>query len=232
MQETEGGSYHIHIHDAITGGRKKDVHIKHVEPGRDFTPWLTADLRTVITGDACPLCGAQFYSKKGNELGHIFKLGYKYTKSMNVSFLDENGKSKTPIMGCYGIGVDRALASIIEENHDKNGIIWPMSVAPYHIAIVPIKYSGEMKKTADIIYNELTNAGIEVLLDDRKERPGVKFTDIDLIGIPLRIVVSPKHLPNIELKLRNNDDTQILSVTDAYQKVQKIINTTLAHLNS
>ena len=155
------------MHDAVTGGLKTDVHFEHVEPNRDFVPYLTADVRTVVAGDICPNCGSEFYSKKGNELGHIFKLGYKYTKTMNVTYLDENGKQQIPTMGCYGIGVDRALASIIEEHYDENGIIWPMNVAPYQIAVVPVKYEGAMKETADSIYDLLQKAGLQVIFDDR-----------------------------------------------------------------
>lgn len=219
------------MHDCVTGGLKTDVHFEHVEPGRDFTPFMTADVRTVVAGDKCPNCGAEFYSKKGNELGHIFKLGYKYTKTMNVTYLDENGKQQIPTMGCYGIGVDRALASIIEEHHDDNGIIWPMSVAPYQVAIVPVKYEGAMKEEADKIYDALQKAGIETVLDDRSERPGVKFKDIDLLGIPVRIVVGEKNLPNVELKCRNSADMQLVLATEAAAKAAEIVKAELAKLN-
>ncbi|MBO4729441.1 MAG: proline--tRNA ligase [Spirochaetaceae bacterium] len=219
------------MHDCITGGLKTDVHFEHVEPNRDFTPYITADVRTVVAGDICPHCGAEFYSKKGNELGHIFKLGYKYTKTMNVTYLDENGKQQIPTMGCYGIGVDRALASIIEEHHDDNGIIWPMSVAPYQVAIVPVKFEGAMKDNALAIYEKLQKAGIEVLLDDRSERPGVKFKDIDLLGIPVRIVVGDKNLPNVELKCRNSSEMQLVPATEAAEKAVEIVRAELAKLN-
>ena len=219
------------MHDCITGGLKTDVHFEHVEPNRDFTPYITADVRTVVAGDICPHCGAEFYSKKGNELGHIFKLGYKYTKTMNVTYLDENGKQQIPTMGCYGIGVDRALASIIEEHHDDNGIVWPMSVAPYQVAIVPVKFEGAMKDNALAIYEKLQKAGIEVLLDDRSERPGVKFKDIDLLGIPVRIVVGDKNLPNVELKCRNSSEMQLVPATEAAEKAVEIVRAELAKLN-
>ncbi|MDI9387202.1 MAG: proline--tRNA ligase, partial [Spirochaetota bacterium] len=151
------------MHDAVTGGLKKDVHLLHVEPSRDFSFFLSGDIRTVVAGDICINCGKTYHSTKGNELGHIFKLGDKYTKSMGVSFLDENGKLQTPTMGCYGIGVDRSLASIIEEHHDENGIVWPMNIAPYQVVIVPIKYNGQMKEIADNLYEGLRKEGIEVL---------------------------------------------------------------------
>ena len=220
------------MHDCVTGGLKKDVHFIHVEPGRDFTPMMTADVRVVKPGDICPDCGGTFYSKKGNELGHIFKLGDKYTKSMNVTYLDENGKSVTPIMGCYGIGVDRTLASIIEAHHDENGIIWTMSTAPYQVAIVPVMYKEKMKEVADSLYEELKALGVDVLLDDRDERPGVKFKDADLIGYPIRIVVGDKNLPNVEVKLRSADKADLIPATDAAKAVAKIVADELAKLNS
>lgn len=218
------------MHDAVTGGLKKDVHFVHVEPNRDFKPFIVGDVRTVIPGDKCPDCGADLYSKKGNELGHIFKLGDKYTKSMNVTYLDENGKLQTPIMGCYGIGVDRTLASIIEEHHDENGIIWTMSTAPYQVVIVPVKYDGTMKEVSDKLYEELKASGIEVLLDDRNERPGVKFKDMDLIGIPVRIVVGEKNLPNVEVKLRSESEAKLVPAEEAAKTAEKIVREELAKL--
>ncbi|MDR2517161.1 MAG: proline--tRNA ligase, partial [Spirochaetaceae bacterium] len=193
--------------DGITGALAKDLHYKHAVFGRDFTPVLVADIRAVKAGDRCPLCGGALYEKKGNELGHIFKLGYKYSASMRVSYLDENGKSQTPVMGSYGIGVDRTLASIIEEHHDDAGIVWPMTVAPFHAVIVPVKYAGAVRDAADRLEKELRENGVEVLLDDRNERAGVKFNDADLTGVPIRIVVGDKNLagaePKVEIKRRH-----------------------------
>ena len=215
-------------HDAVTGALKADLHYQHVEPGRDFCPWLQADLRTVKAGDHCASCGAEYYSKKGNELGHIFKLGDKYTRSMHMNYLDENGKQQIPLMGCYGIGVDRTMASIIEEHHDDNGIMWPMGVAPFHVVIVPIKYEAAMREAADRLYTELSAMGIEVLLDDRSERTGVKFKDMDLIGIPLRLVVGDKNLPNVELKARTGGDTRLVPLAEAAAEVQRLVIDALA----
>ena len=215
VAQKEDGTFEAQIHDAIAGAGKDGFHVKHIEPLRDFTPYLASDVRLAKAGDKCPNCGAEFYSKKGNELGHIFKLGYKYTKTMNVTYLDENGKQQIPTMGCYGIGVDRALASIIEEHHDDNGIIWPMNVAPYQIAIVPVKYEGAMKETADSVYDLLQKAGLQVLFDDRNERPGVKFKDMDLIGIPIRLVIGDKNLPNVEIKIRSTGEVKLMSVEEA-----------------
>ena len=232
MVKKDDGSYDVRVHDTVTGGGEKDIDNMHVEPLRDFTPFMTADVRTVKEGDACVVCGKALYTKKGNELGHIFKLGTKYTKSMNVSYLDVNGKSCIPLMGCYGIGVDRTLASIIEEHHDDKGIVWTMSTAPYQIAIVPIKYEGRMKEVSDDIYDALTKAGIEVLLDDRSERPGVKFADMDLIGIPVRIVVGEKNLPNVEIKERSASEASLVPAGDAAKQAEKIVRDALCALNA
>lgn len=221
----------LSMHDCIGGSGEDGFHLRHIEPGRDYVPFMTADVRTCKEGDPCPDCGGTFYMKKGNELGHIFKLGTKYTKSMNVTYLDQNAKPVTPLMGCYGIGLDRTLASIIEAYHDDNGIIWPMSVAPFHVAIVPVKYEGKMKEAADSLYNQLTDAGIEVLLDDRNERPGVKFMDADLIGYPVRVVVGEKNLPNIEVKLRNEKDAELIPLENASEKIAKIVLSALAELD-
>jgi len=211
--------------DAVCGALAKDLHYQHVAYGRDFEGWLVTDVRTVKAGDRCSLCGGELYVKMGNELGHIFKLGYKYTKAMNVSYLDENGKSQTPTMGCYGIGVDRTLASVIEEHHDEAGIIWPVSVAPYHAIIIPIKYDGAVKEAADKLAAELVQAGIEVLLDDRNERPGVKFNDADLIGIPWRIVIGDKGLaqpqPVVEIKRRTEKDARAIELNKAADELAR-----------
>ena len=207
------------MHDAVTGALQKDVHYIHVEPKRDFTPDMIYDVRVVKAGDICPQCGTPFYTKKGNELGHIFKLGTKYSKSMNMTYLDEKGQKQYPTMGCYGIGIDRAMASVIEEYHDDNGIIWPMSVAPYHVGIIPLQYEGAMKETADKLHDELTARGIEVLLDDRIERPGVKFKDMDLIGLPIRLVINDEKLPDIEFKFRSEKEASSIPLDKAVDYV-------------
>lgn len=219
------------MHNAVTGGLKKDVHLCNVEPLRDFTPAFQTDVRTVVAGDKCPHCASEFYSTKGNELGHIFKLGYKYSESMNACYLDESGKQRHPLMGCYGIGVDRTLASIIEEHHDDKGIVWPMTSAPYQAAVIPIRYEGDMKKAADELYEKLQAAGMEVLLDDRNERPGVKFKDMDLLGIPVHIIVGDKNLPKTELKLRSNGKTCLLGIDEAVAHTKEIVQKELAQLN-
>lgn len=220
------------MQDAVTGALEKDKHYIHVAYDRDFSPWLVADLRTVKAKDRCVQCGAELYEKKGNELGHIFKLGNKYTVSMQASYLDVDGKSQIPLMGCYGIGIDRTLASIIEEHNDENGIVWPMSIAPYHVIIVPIKYADAVKECTDLLARDLEKAGVEVLVDDRNERPGVKFKDADLIGIPLRVVVGDKNLPNVELKRRSEGESRLIASEAAAAEIISIVNAELADLNS
>jgi prolyl-tRNA synthetase len=221
--------------DAVSGALARDLHYTHVAYGRDFVPYLVADLRTVVAGDRCPVCGGELYEKKGNELGHIFKLGYKYTKSMRVSYLDENGKSHNPTMGCYGIGLDRTLASAIEERHDEQGIVWPITLAPYHVIIVPIKYDGAVKAAADSLAASLEEKGVEVLLDDRNERPGVKFNDADLIGIPYRVVVGDKNLagaaPRVELKRRSEKESRLVELSRAAAELTEAVYADLAELN-
>jgi prolyl-tRNA synthetase len=223
------------INDGVTGALAKDLHYKHVAYGRDFQAWMTADVRTVKAGDRCSLCGGELYEKKGNELGHIFKLGYKYTKSMNVGYLDEKGVRQIPLSGSYGIGLDRTLASIIEEHHDDAGIIWPLTVAPYHVIIVPIKYDGEVKAAADKLAEDLELQGIEVLLDDRDERPGVKFNDADLIGIPYRVVIGDKNLagesPKVELKRRSERESLLIELSKVAGELKEEIKAEMKNLN-
>ncbi|GHT92613.1 proline--tRNA ligase [Spirochaetia bacterium] len=223
------------LSDAVTGALAKDLHYRHAAYGRDYAPWLVADVRTVKAGDRCPVCGGELYEKKGNELGHIFKLGYKYTKAMNVSYLDEDGKSRAPTMGCYGIGLDRTLASVIEEHHDDAGIIWPLTIAPYHVIIVPIKYEGTVKTAADDLAVALEKSGVEVLLDDRNERPGVKFNDADLLGIPYRVVVGDKNLslpqPSVEVKRRSEKENRLIDVSKAAEELAGLVRGELGEMN-
>jgi prolyl-tRNA synthetase len=222
--------------DAVTGALAHDLHYAHVAYGRDFEPWLLTDVRTVRAGDRCPLCGGELYEKKGNELGHIFKLGYKYTRSMNVSYLDEKGESHIPVMGSYGIGLDRTLASVIEEHHDEDGIIWPITLAPYEVIIVPIRYDGAVKAAADRLAEDLEKSGIDVLLDDRNERPGVKFKDADLLGIPFRVVVGDKNLsaekPSVELKRRGAKDNVLVALGCVAGELAAQIQADRAKLNN
>lgn len=192
----------------VVGANETDYHIKNVNYGRDFTGEVVEDLLVIKQGDRCPNCGALLKLDRGIEVGNIFQLGTKYSKSLGATFLDENGKEKPFVMGSYGIGVTRSMSAIIEQNHDENGIIWPLIVAPYHVIITVINTNKEDQMAlGEKLYSELEDAGLEVLLDDRKERAGVKFNDRDLIGIPIRITVGKKAPENIvEYSLRKNAD--------------------------
>ncbi|WP_157153352.1 proline--tRNA ligase [Brachyspira murdochii] len=211
------------VADAIVGGNKDDTHIKNVNVQRDFNIDVWGDFRTAKEGDKCPECGETLYQKKGLELGHIFKLGDKYTQAFNFKVLDENNKEITPIMGCYGIGVNRALASVIEQNYDDKGIIFPISVAPYEAIVVAIDKEGEESfKKAEDIYNALNALKVETMFDDRKERLGVKLNDCDLIGIPMRIMVGKKSLQRgvVEFKLRSSSESIEVKVDEIVEYVK------------
>lgn len=200
------------IVNAVIGANKDDKHIKNVNINRDFKADITADIRTVVKGDMCPRCKKEkLQFSRGIEIGHVFKLGTKYSKSMKATYLDAQGKENFMVMGCYGIGVTRILAATIEQSYDENGIIWPVSLAPYKVSIVPVDFNNEaIKKTAEEIYKQLKKDKIEVLLDDRDERAGIKFKDADLMGIPFRITVGEKNLKdgNVEFKARKDDKTK------------------------
>lgn len=211
------------VADAIIGGNKDDTHIKNVNINRDFNVDVWGDFRVAKEGDRCPECGEKLYQKKGLELGHIFKLGDKYTQAFNFTVLDENNKAITPIMGCYGIGVNRALASVIEQNYDDKGIIFPISVAPYEAIVVSIdKETEESFKKAEEIYKALSAIGVETMFDDRKERLGVKLNDCDLIGVPMRIIVGKKSLERgvVEFKLRRDLESVEVKLEDIVEYVK------------
>jgi len=220
--------------NGITGANKNDYHIKNVTPGRDFVPERYADLRLVKAGDCCPECGKSLDSFRGIEVGHIFKLGYKYTEAMHVVFQDEDGGEAKPIMGCYGIGIDRTLASIIEQNNDEDGIIWPITVAPFQVVIVPINYKSRMTREAvDALYLQLHQRGVDVLLDDRDARPGVKFKDADLIGIPIRVTAGDRGLAKgeMELRLRSEGEDRSVPVGGCVDEVCGLIEKLRAELD-
>lgn len=181
------------MHAMVIGANETDKHFINVEPCRDFTPDKVADLRVAVDGDICPRCGKRIDTFHGIEVGHIFKLGTKYAKALGISFPTESGEERTAIMGSYGIGINRCIAAAIEQNSDENGIVWPVSIAPYHVSVIPVNVKDEtISALAEKIYAELLEKGIEAIIDDRDERPGVKFKDCDLTGIPLRITVGKK----------------------------------------
>jgi prolyl-tRNA synthetase len=195
------------IIDGITGANRTDYHLKHVQPGRDFSGQI-APIRSVKDGDACPSCGAKLGVYRGIEAGHIFLLGTHYSSKMGASFLDDKGEQRPIIMGCYGIGVSRLVATSVEQRNDENGILWPMSIAPFQVHVVQVGVEPEVVAAVEELERELERRGIDVLIDDRDERPGVKFKDADLIGVPLRVTIGQKALKagGIELKLRTEKD--------------------------
>lgn len=210
----------------IIGANEGDYHYENANIGRDFEPDFIGDFRNIVEGDICPVCGKkEIKTCRGIEVGHIFKLGTKYSEAMGCTVLNENGKDQTLIMGCYGIGVSRCLAAIIEQNSDENGIIWPMSVAPYQVAVVPVNSNDEEQAAlAEKIYGELTALGVEAVLDDRAERAGVKFKDADLVGYPLRITVGKKAAEGIvEYKERATGEVVELSANEAVSKVASAV---------
>ncbi|MGZ8831610.1 MAG: proline--tRNA ligase [Thermoanaerobaculia bacterium] len=195
----------------IVGGNRKDTHTMGVSPGRDFPEPEWGDFTTVFAGDPCPRCGTKLEIYRGIEVGHIFKLGTKYSEAMNCVFLDEKGERQPMIMGCYGLGIGRTVAAAVEQSHDDDGIIWPMPIAPFEVVVTAIGKDENVAKAAADIYEKLLAAGIDVLFDDRDERPGVKFKDADLIGFPLRIAVGSKSLANgqIEWSFRKDRAKQL-----------------------
>lgn len=200
----------------VVGGNETDHHLKNANYGRDFTGEIVEDLLQVKEGDICPKCGRPLLMDRGIEVGNIFQLGTKYSDDLGATFLDENGKEKSFVMGCYGIGVSRSVAAVVEQYHDDDGIVWPLVVAPYHVAITVVNMKNEEQANlGEKIYKELQSLGIEVILDDRNERAGVKFKDRDLIGIPLRITVGKKAPESIvEYSIRGKEDKREVNVSE------------------
>ncbi|OEH85853.1 proline--tRNA ligase [Desulfuribacillus stibiiarsenatis] len=214
------------MNNAVIGANKKDYHYKNANPGRDFNVEQFADLRNIQLGDPCPKCNTPVLFDRGIEVGHVFKLGTKYSKALRAKFLDENGKEQLMVMGCYGIGVSRTVAAIVEQHSDENGIIWPKEVAPFHVHVIPINVKNEKQyEVALNIYNDLLAKGVEVLFDDRLDRAGSKFKDADLIGIPLRIVVGGKVDEGfVELKYRKTGESRDLEITQVTSVLLEELN--------
>jgi prolyl-tRNA synthetase len=214
------------ITNAVTGANAGDAHYTGVNVGRDYSVETTFDLRDADAGDPCPHCDGTLELVHGIEVGHVFKLGTKYSESLDARFLDEKEKRHAIIMGCYGIGVNRIIASTAETSHDENGLIWPLAIAPYSVLVIPLNMDdAEVQKVADRYYEELTNAGVDVLFDDRPARPGFKFKDADLIGIPLRVVIGGKGLQNgeVEIKWRTAENPEKVPLADGVGIVLKML---------
>ena len=218
----------INIINAVTGANKKDYHLKNVNVNRDFQYNTAADLRKILKDDVCPRCkNGKIDFARGIEIGHTFKLGAKYSESMNATYLDTNGKENLIVMGCYGIGVTRILAATIEQSHDENGIIWPDNIAPFEVIVIPVNFADEKtKEVTEKIYKDLSSKGLDILIDDRDERAGIKFKDADLIGIPYRIVVGEKNLANgnVEFKARKDgkEGIKLMKPEEAVAEILKI----------
>ncbi len=211
--------------NAVAGANKTDTHFVNVNPGRDFPlDWVT-DLKQVVEGDPCPRCGTSLDSMRGIEVGQVFKLGTKYSEAMSFNYLDAQGQEKPVLMGCYGIGVTRTLAATVEQNHDENGIIWPIALAPFTVAVIPVNIRDQQQaEVASQLYRDLSEAGVEVIFDDREERAGVKFKDADLIGYPYRITVGKKAAEGlVELRDRKTGETQMVVIPRLTKKVLEIL---------
>ena len=209
------------MYNFIVGANETGFHLENANYGRDFEGKV-GDYRNITIGEKCPTCGSEITIARGTEVGHIFKLGTKYSETMKATFMDENGKDKPFVMGCYGIGVTRTMASVIEQHHDEYGITWPLALAPYHVSVIPVNIKDEAQmEIAEKLYNELRALGVDALLDNRNERAGVKFKDSELIGIPMRITVGKKIGDGeIEFKLRTKE-VEVIRIEDAINKVKE-----------
>ena len=210
----------------VAGANKPDTHLKNVNYPRDFRVDLITDIAKAKAGEGCPRCGSKLLSQRGIEVGHIFKLGTFLSEKLGASFIDADGVSHPIVMGCYGVGLDRLLAAAIEQNHDDKGIIWPLSIAPHHIYLCPLyREDSQVVEVAEKLYADLETQGLEVLFDDRDESPGVKFNDADLLGIPIRVIVSPRTLEknSVEVKNRSEKASQLVSLEEIAAELKKLV---------
>jgi len=212
----------------IAGANKEDYHVKNLTPGKDFHPTAYADLRAVTAGEACPTCGKLLRIDTAVEVGHIFKLGYRYTESMGARVLDKNGKEVMPIMGCYGIGIERILTAAVEQSNDENGFWLPASIAPFEVVVAPVNVKDEaVRAAAEDIANRVESAGFDVVLDDRDERRGVKCNDADLVGIAFRITVGKKVTEGtVEVVLRSTREVRDVRITAVVETIRELLGGT------
>lgn len=218
----------MEMQDACCGANEKDKHYIHVNPARDFTDVRVETIRQIQEGDVCPHCGGKIVRCRGIEVGQVFKLGTKYSEALHATFLDNQGKSHPFVMGCYGIGVTRTVAASIEQNHDDDGIIWPVAIAPYEAVIVPANNkSEEVMAAAKKLYEDMEDGRDEVVLDDRNERAGIKFKDADLIGYPVRVTIGKKWQQSgcVEIKIRRSGEVVEVPLEEAKYKVLEILKT-------
>ena len=221
-----------HSPNLVAGANRPGWHVKNVNLGRDYEADVVADIAVAAEGALCPVCGTPMEARRAIEIGNIFKLGTRYTVEMGATYLDQNGKAQPVVMGCYGIGVGRAAASVVEQSYDDRGIVWPISVAPFHVSLLAIGKDADVIAATDKLYDELQAAGIEVLYDDRGERPGVKFNDADLIGNPIRLSVSRRTLENnqAEMKLRTEPEAEFVAIDGVVQHIRNLVDGMLAKL--
>lgn len=220
----------MNMYNCVGGGNKKDTHYKNINPKRDFQDdaIIMYPIRLGTLSDPCPKCGGQLTMAKGIEVGQVFKLGTKYSESMGANFLDKDGRPQPVVMGCYGIGISRTMSAAIEQHHDDDGIIWPASIAPFEVVIVPINAKDEaLMEMSTHVYEALKAAKVDVLLDDRKDRAGVKFKDADLIGYPLRVTVSKNTIETgeVEIRIRKNGAQELVKVDQVTTKIQDLLAT-------
>ena len=219
----------------VAGANKPDTHLRNVNYPRDFKADVVADIARARAGEGCPRCGGKLLSAHGIEVGHIFKLGTFLSEKLGAFFTDDNGVSHPIVMGCYGIGLGRLLATLIEQNHDDKGIIWPLTIAPYHIYLCPLYGEGfKIPEVAEKLYAELEAEGLEVLFDDRRESPGVKFNDADLLGIPIRVTISPRTLKSnsVEIKWRSRKESELVPLEGIATRLKELISQGLSTLSS
>jgi prolyl-tRNA synthetase len=218
----------------VMGANEEDKHILNVNEGRDFQVEIYADLRMITSSDPCPRCGGELLFGKGIEVGHVFKLGTKYSTALKADFLDRNGQEAPFVMGCYGIGIGRIVAAAIEQSHDENGIIFPISISPFEVTILPLEmHEAHVREVAENLYQQLSDLGLTVFIDDRDERPGFKLKDADLLGIPVRVTVSLRTLKKdaIEIKVRSKPDLRLIPVDKAPKAVKEVVQVLYDSLN-
>jgi len=212
--------------NAIAGANREGYHLQNVNPGRDFIPDAVFDLRQVEAGEPCPHCGSPLEKAEGIEVGQIFQLGTKYSEPLGATYTDEQGQERPIVMGCYGIGVSRTMAAAVEQCHDERGIIWPLSIAPYQVVIIPASIRDhEQYRTAETLYHELLNLGVEVVFDDRDERAGMKFVEADLIGYPLRLTVGKRTLVQgtVDVKWRHEQQETTLPREGLAERIKEML---------
>jgi prolyl-tRNA synthetase len=217
----------------VAGANEQGFHLRNTNLGRDYQADVVANIASAWEGAPCPVCGTPMRAERGIEVGNIFQLGTRYTELMGATYLDRDGKARPVVMGSYGIGIGRAAASVVEQCHDERGIVWPISIAPYHVSLLSLGKDEDVIKATDALYDELTAAGVEVLYDDRADRPGVKFTDAELIGNPIRLSISKRTLEagEVELRRRTDEESTMVSLDAIAGELERIIAELLMKLN-